>query len=148
MDERLETSLGRVARVMAGAQDPWWIIGSAAVALHGRDPGGIADVDVVLSVRDADELLEPRGILPDDKPPHPQFHSRWFARWDGTPLPTEYMAGFQLAESGRWQPVTFETREAVELEGETLYVPSRDELRALLHRFGRGKDLQRAAALD
>lgn len=133
---------------MARAEDPWWIIGSAAVALHGRDPGGIADIDVVLSVRDAENRLEPRGILPEAKPPHPQFHSPWFARWDGTPLPTEFMAGFTINEGGPWVPVTFATRAPVEVAGKTLYVPSRTELRALMHRFGRGKDLQRAAALD
>lgn len=147
MDERLATSLARVGRLMAGAIDPWWVIGSAAVALHGRDPGGIADIDVMLSVNDAEDLLEPRGILPLKLDPDPQFSSRWFARWDGTPLPTEFMAGFRLYEGGRWADVSFVTREAVSVEGETLYVPSRDELRELFECFGRGKDLQRAATL-
>lgn len=133
---------------MARAEDPWWIIGSAAVALHGRDPGGIADLDVVLSVRDAENLLEPRGVVPEARPPHPQFHSPWFARWDGTPLPTEFMAGFTLCEEGAWRPVTFTTRETVRVGEANLFVPSRDELRALMLRFGRGKDLQRTAALD
>lgn len=133
---------------MERAQKDWWIIGSAAVALHGRDPGGIADVDVMLDVDDAEAILEPRAILPELKPPHPQFHSRWFARWDGTPVPTEFMAGFQLFEGNAWHPVRFATREAVALDGATLFVPSKDELRALFLRFGRGKDLQRAAALD
>lgn len=132
---------------MARAKGDWWIIGSAAVALHGRDPGGIADIDVMLGEADAEALLEPRAILPEAKPPHPQFHSRWFARWDGTPVPTEFMAGFELLERGIWTPVTFATRERVELDGRALFVPSRDELRALFLRFGRGKDLQRAAAL-
>lgn len=132
---------------MARAEDDWWIIGSAAVALHGRDPGGIADIDVMLSVADADALLEPRAILPELKPPHPQFHSQWFARWDGTPVATEFMAGFQHFDGKAWQPVTFDTRERVELDGKALFVPSKDELRALFLRFGRGKDLQRAAAL-
>ena len=132
---------------MARAQDDWWIIGSAAVVLHGSDPGGIADIDVVLSMADAERLLEPRAILPELKSPHPQFHSKWFSRWDGTPVPTEFMAGFQLSDGEAWQPVTFETRERVELDGKPLFLPSKDELRALFLRFGRGKDLQRAAAL-
>lgn len=111
--------------------------------LHGSDPGGIADIDVLLSERDAETLLEPRGILPETLAPDPLFHSRWFARWEGTPVPVEFMAGFSLMEAGEWVPIWPKTREA---KG-ALFVPSRDELKALLKRFGRGKDLQRAAAL-
>ncbi|MBW0144776.1 hypothetical protein [Sphingomicrobium clamense] len=132
---------------MEGARQDWWIIGSTAVALHGRDPGGIADIDVMLSVEDAERLLEPRAILPENKPPHPQFHSAWFARWDGTPVPVEFMAGFSMYEDGDWQRVTLETRQEIDLNGHRLFVPSVDELRSLFLRFGRGKDLQRAASL-
>lgn len=147
MTPELVTSLKRVAELMARAEHDWWIIGSAAVALHGRDPGGIADIDVLLSVEDSENILEPRVILPELKPPHPQFHSKWFSRWDGTPVPVEFMAGFQLFDGEEWRPVMFETRERVELNGLALFVPSKEELRALFLRFGRGKDLQRAAAL-
>lgn len=132
---------------MAGAQDDWWIIGSVAVLLHGRDPGGIADIDVLLSEADAERLLEPRGIQPEHKPPHPLFHSRWFARWDGTPVPVEFMANLTLMEGGHWQPIVPSTRARIAFGGEHLFVPGKDELRAILTRFGRGKDLQRAAAL-
>ena len=93
--------------------------------------------------RDAEQLLEPRGIMPETLPPHALFHSRWFARWDGTPVPVEFMAGFSMMEDGEWMPVLPASRE----EKGGLFVPSREELKALLHRFGRGKDLQRAAAL-
>lgn len=111
--------------------------------LHGSDPGGIADIDVLLSEADAERLLEPRGILPVTKDPHQLFHSRWFAHWDGTPVPVEFMAGFSLMEDGRWTLIVPQTREAKA----GLFVPSRSEMKSLFHRFGRGKDLQRAAAL-
>lgn len=132
-----------MSALLADAQDDWWLIGSAAVWLHGSDPGGIADIDVVLSERDAEQLLEPRGILPQTLPPHELFHSRWFARWEGTPVPVEFMAGFSIMEDGEWKPVLPASREGKN----GLFVPSREELKSLLHRFGRGKDLQRAAAL-
>ena len=132
---------------MAGAEDDWWIIGSVAVLLHGSDPGGIADVDVLLSEADAERLLEPRGIQPEMSTPHPLFHSRWFARWDGTPVPVEYMAGFSLAEAGQWVEVRPQSRVEIAFGAAKLFVTDRNELRALLTRFGRGKDLQRAAAL-
>lgn len=42
----LSASLSAIGSVMAEAHDPWWIIASAAVALHGADPGHVSDVDV------------------------------------------------------------------------------------------------------
>lgn len=132
---------------MADARDDWWIIGSAAVALHGRDPGGIADIDVLLSEADATALLEPRGILPQQPSGTDLFRSRFFAHWDGTPLPTEFMAGFELCEGGKWTPIWPRTREAVDVDGAALFVPSREELKDILVRFGRGKDLARATLL-
>lgn len=132
---------------MAGARDDWWVIGSCAVLLHGSDPGGIADVDLLLSEEDALRLLEPRGIAVGPGAPHPLFRSRLFARWDGTPVAAEFMAGFSLFEQGEWRPVLPSTRVRVEVEGASLFIPEKAELRAMLQRFGRGKDLQRAACL-
>ena len=62
-------------------------------------------------------------------------------------MPIEVFGGFQLATDGDWRTVTFSTREAVEVEGARLFVPSTDELRELLHSFGRPKDLHRAKLL-
>ncbi|MBB3764003.1 hypothetical protein [Sphingomicrobium lutaoense] len=137
----------RIARLMGGARDDWWVIGSAAVLLHGSDPGGVADVDILLSEKDALKLLEPRGIPIAAGMSDGLFRSALFARWDGTPLPCEFMAGFQFCQRGDWQRVWPRSREWVEVAGEKLFVPSRDELRTLLLGFGRGKDVQRAACL-
>jgi len=57
----LSASLNAIGNVMAGADDPWWIIASAAVALHGADPGHVADVDVLLSIRDARRYCQTYG---------------------------------------------------------------------------------------
>jgi hypothetical protein len=48
----LGETLARVADALAGARHPWWIIGSAAVALHGADVT-VGDVDVLLGEEDA-----------------------------------------------------------------------------------------------
>ena len=57
----LDATLARVAAAMAqaGARDHWWIIGSAAVVLHGVDTS-VADVDLLLSPADAERLLAGR----------------------------------------------------------------------------------------
>jgi len=46
----LSASLKAVGTIMDAACDPWWIIASGAVALHGADTGQVADVDA-LSVK-------------------------------------------------------------------------------------------------
>lgn len=129
---------------MASALEPWWIIGSAAVALHGADPGSIDDIDIVLSVADAERVLPGIGVALTPGGSDGQFRSAIYNRWTKPAHPAEFMAGFELCEDGSWSPVTFATR--VEIRP-GIVVPSRDELHALLLRFGRPKDLRRAASL-
>lgn len=129
---------------MAPAREPWCIIGSAAVALHGADPGRIDDIDVVLTVADAKRVLPPLGVSLAAGSSDGQFNSAIYNRWKVPHHAAEFMAGFELCEDGQWSPVTFATR--VEIRP-GIFVPSRDELHALLLRFGRPKDLQRAASL-
>ena len=136
-----------LGEAMAAARDPWWIIGSAAVALHGADAGMIGDVDVVLSVPDAHRLCAMRDVAIGQTAAHPLFRSRLFARWTGTPLAIELMAGFEVATADGWHPVNPVSRQRIETGGATVYVPVAGELIALLRLFGRRKDLTRAAAL-
>lgn len=141
-------TLHAVARAMERAAHPWWIVSSAAVALHGGDAGTIGDVDVLFDARDVAAL---RGALAPEIPslaPDPLFASRTFLRWHGAPLPVELFAGFALNEGGIWHEIVPHSREFVDLAGVPLPVPSRPELHALLLRFGRPKDLARAAALS
>lgn len=63
----LIASLKAIGTVMNDAYDPWWIIASAAVALHGADAGHISDVDVLLSVDDAMRILPALGVKPQKK---------------------------------------------------------------------------------
>jgi hypothetical protein len=140
----LETSLALIADAMAPAGDPWWIIGSTAVALHGADPVSIDDIDVVLSVADAGRVLPTIGVALTPGSSDGQFRSAIYNRWAVPAHPAEFMAGFELYEEGAWSPVTFTTREQVR---PGIFVPSNDELHALLLRFGRPKDLRRAASL-
>lgn len=140
----LDPSLALVAEAMRPALDPWWIIGSAAVALHGADPGDIRDIDIVLSVADAAHVLPPLGVALSPGASDGQFRSAIYNRWATPPIPAEFMAGFELFRADGWSPVTFATREEVR---PGLFVPSRDDLYALLLEFARRKDVLRAASL-
>ena len=140
-------SLIGVAEQLRDAQDPWWIIGSVAVALHGGNPGTIADIDVITSRRDLDTLYErlPLTATPDTSKDF--FLSERFGRWSEPELDVEFMTGLTVRVDGVWYPVEPQTRQAFDLGGATVYAPEREELIAMLHQFGREKDLRRAATI-
>jgi hypothetical protein len=144
----LQATLGWTARALAPARHDWWIISSAAIALHGVEPGPIGDVDVLFDPRDAAAVLGPLGIDPRPGTGTELFRSAIFARWTATPMPVELFAGFELCEAGIWQAIRPETREQVRCGNALVYVPAREELAAMLRRFGRPKDLDRAARLS
>lgn len=148
LSAQLHDTLREVARLTAAARDPWWLIGSAAVALHDAPVAAIADVDLLMSVADAREALRSLGIEPLPGRPDALFRSAVFGTWDGAPLPVEIMAGLDVAGAAGWRPVQPQSRVAVHVDDDiTLYVPSRPELGAILASFGRPKDLERARLL-
>lgn len=143
----LEETLAEVADIAADTSEPWWIIGSAAIALHGASVTDIRDVDLMMSLADARHFLERVGVQSTPDTGHPKFRSEVFGTWRTPPLPVEIFAGFHLADSEGWRPVVLQTRQPVSVQGRTLYVPSKNELRELLLLFGRPKDLDRARLL-
>ena len=59
----------------------------------------------------------------------------------------DLMTGLEVWVGERWTRVTPGTRQAVDVDGRTLYVPARSELIDILRLFGRPKDLERAEGL-
>ncbi|MBV8686759.1 MAG: hypothetical protein JOZ90_07530 [Alphaproteobacteria bacterium] len=145
LDPELGAALVEAADAAADAARPWWVIGSAAVALHGAVTH-VADVDLLMDADDAARLLRGRGIAPAPGPGGDRFRSKIFARWSGAGLPIEVMADLDVAVAGEWRRVRLEGRRPVEVGGRTLFVPPLGELVALLRLFGRDKDLARAEA--
>ena len=135
------------AEAAAQARDPWWIIGSAAVALHGADVPDIKDVDLLMTAADAERTLRHLGL--PSRPPTSSnlFRSSVFGIWRAPPLPVEIMGDLELGTPAGWRPVRPETREAVVVDGYRLFVPVIGELIALLQSFGRPKDLARIQLL-
>ena len=143
----LVETLRSVARIMETARDPWWIIASAAAALHGAKPITVADVDVLLSVEDTSRILPVLGIAPYQGPPNPLFRSQVLAKWPAPPVPVDLMAGFEHRVGDEWHRVLPVTRKAITIGAATIYVPEREELRRIIAGFGRPKDLERARLL-
>ena len=143
----LQTTLMAVADRVAAAQDPWWIIASAAAALHGAAVE-VADVDLLMSVRDARRILATAGVEAAEGARSERFHSQVFGRIRGLPLDLEIMADFSVCADGAWRRVVPTTREVVVVGGTTLFIPGKAELQSLLRMIGRPKDLLRASLLD
>ena len=141
----VQDSLTRLATLLQDADEPWWIIGSVAVALHGGRPGQIRDIDVVLGHNDAERYFHRLSLANLARSSDPLFCSDLFAVWTETTVNIELMAGLRVKRAGRWQRLSIQSREEV---SPGLFVPSKNELRTILISFGREKDLQRAATLD
>jgi hypothetical protein len=147
MTEALAGTLAMVAEAAQGAADRWWIIGSAAVALHGGDVPKVKDVDLMMSTRDAEAFLSRVGGERRRADASAQFRSQVFGVWKEPPIPVEVFGGFGVAADAGWREVSLSTREPVSVAGTQVYVPSAEELVRLLHSFGRPKDLERARLL-
>ncbi|WP_433909857.1 hypothetical protein [Sphingomonas yabuuchiae] len=147
MVPELSATLRGVAAAMSSFSDGWWIIGSAALALHGVDAGPVHDIDLLIDAELAHAVLAHMGIEPIALSPDNLFRSKTFAKWDVMPLRVEVMAGLHVAVSGQWQPVEPRTRQQIMMADEALFVPDRQELLALFRLFGRPKDAPRIQAM-
>ena len=148
MGSDLRQSLAMTAEAIAQARDPWWIIGSAAVTLHGAHVPDIKDVDVLMTASDAEQVLRDLGLPSRPPTTSTMFRSSAFGTWSAPPLPVEIMGDLNLATPAGWRPVRPNTREAVTVDGHQLFVPAASELIALLRSFGRPKDLVRIRLLE
>jgi len=146
--EKLEEALAEAARLAAGARDRWWIIGSAAAFLHGAAGSAVRDIDLLMSRRDAATLLRSLGIALAPGTADPLFRSEVFGCFPAFGYAVEVMGGFSVRGPGGWEPVRLHGREEVAVGRHILHVPPRAELIALLRRFGREKDLERAVTLE
>ena len=140
-------TLCAIGKVLSDASDPWWVIASAAAALHGARPITVRDVDVLLSENDARRVLPSLGLAVEPGPDHPRFRSAVFAAWSAHSLPVEFMAGFCRKDGNAWVRVQPVTRVPIAVVNGVIHVPQRQELEAMFVSFGRPKDHERAALL-
>lgn len=144
---RLVEALDRVARAAEGLAEPWWVFGSAAMALagvRGLDP---PDVDLVTTPAGAADLLKRlggRAVVAGSG----LFRSQVFGKSLDGPLPIEVMAGLEVFTANGWKPVELRTRCRIAWPGGALWIAEAAEQAAICRLFGRPKDLPRATALD
>jgi hypothetical protein len=136
-----------VSDALRKAQDPRWLIGGVAIGLQGVQ-SAIPDVDVIMSARNARQVLLRLGISPGEDGGTDLFRSEVFGRWTIPPLPVEFMGDFQIHRQGSWRPLEPATRQSFLVDGRIVHAPSRQELIGICRLFGRPKDLARAEALS
>jgi hypothetical protein len=128
-----------VRAAAASARDPWWIIGSAAMALQGVASLEVGDVDLLMSRRDAASLLRSKGVEPAPGEAGGRFRSDVFGRWRAGAYVVETMGGFYV--DGR------ELVPATRVAKGGFCVPSVEELIAMCGLFARPKDEERITLL-
>jgi hypothetical protein len=148
LDPRLLATLEHLASFTSQLSDPWWLFGSAAMALHGARPIAIGDVDLLVSRADAPALFDRLGLPLAPGTASDRFRSDIFACWRDPPLSVEILAGFHVRSGGEWQEVLPRTRVEMMLPSGVVYVPDVPELIALCRLFGRPKDFERIKLLE
>ncbi|MEN2748394.1 hypothetical protein [Sphingomonas sp. T9W2] len=140
-------ALAVVDRLLRQAQEPWWVIAGAAVALHAAEPVAVDDVDVLLAMCDVALIADMPGLVRKGGAGDALFRSAFYGSLPVGGVDVEFMAGFELSGGEGWQPVRPRSRVFVEVGGLAVPTPDRAELIAMLRAFGRPKDLQRVRLL-
>lgn len=140
----LSEALAQVGRDLGPAQDPWWIIGSAAMALHGVQGLRVGDIDILASPRDARLVLARNNAAAAPGSASPRFRSEVHGSWHSGDWRVEVMAGFAVRQDDRWVPVCPLSR----LAAGPVFIPAVAELIAMCRLFGRPKDDARRKLLE
>ncbi len=147
MSPDLQSAIERVAQIMPADRDDWWIIGSAAMALAGLDIAP-ADVDVFGPSDLLSDVIATIGLAPMPPKPDGRFRSTPYARLNlPDALPIEFMGGLEVCGSQGWVPLTISSQCKIPVGNSRVHIPDVAEQILILQRFGRPKDLERAALL-
>lgn len=142
------SALKHGADLLQDSQDDWWIIGSTAIALHGIDVGPVNDVDILVSLRDAQALRKATGSANQAATGSKKFRSAIFLILEHNGIPLEIMAGFQAHDQGRWQTILPNSRRAFKLGNARVYTPELPEIVKILRVFSREKDMNRIKQIE
>jgi len=144
----INATLKACAAHLQSAADPWWVIGSTAVALHGTDPGPINDIDLLVSVDDAKTFAKIWQCPNTSNSGSDRFRSQILLKPGIGQFPVEVMAGLQFMRLGQWNLLAPKTRQEIRFGPTRLFAPERTELIAILRSFGRKKDIRRAKLMQ
>ncbi|MFN3214668.1 MAG: hypothetical protein ACE37M_16295 [Henriciella sp.] len=146
--DSLTETLAVLARRLSQTEDPWWILGSAAVYIKGYDPGQVGDIDVLVSQQDAAKLMSRHGWDNDKDGGTKRYRSGYVLRPSLGGVPVEILANYEILTRHGWEPVRPTSRLKVIHSGNAFYVPSDADLIEIFERLGRPKDFDRIRAIQ
>ncbi|MCA1935498.1 MAG: hypothetical protein LDL37_08600 [Asticcacaulis sp.] len=142
MPPDLRRSLDLIRRLMP-VEQPWWLIGSAALFLSGV-PVTVRDVDLYGPTEVIEAARIALGVPVSAPRADDRFRSRpYFQYRPPGGLEIDFMGGLQVFSAGDWCELQIESD--VWIEG--VRVPTLSEQAALLRLFGRPKDVARLALM-
>lgn len=143
MPPDLRRSLDLIRRLMPPEQ-PWWLIGSAALFLSGL-PVTVRDVDVYGPSAVIEAARIALGVPVSPPRADNRFRSRpYFQYRPPGGLEIDFMGGLQVFSAGDWRELRIES----DMWIEGVRVPTLSEQAALLRLFGRPKDRARLALIS
>ncbi len=144
----LSLTIRKLAGSLSECEDAWWVLGSAAMALKGYDPGRIGDVDVLVSERDAVSLMTRFGLQNENDGGTPRYRSTYFFKPKLGPVPVEIMASYEVKHQGRWRSIWPQGRDLIVVAGAEVFVPSDKDLLDTFRWLDRPKDQQRIRTMQ
>lgn len=132
-----------LADFLRPCRDPWAIFGGAALCLHGLSTEAPKDIDVLLSLGDAERIAARHGLPNKAAGGTERFRSQILLHPSIGSVPVELMAGFEVRTADGWVPVRIEHCVTKRAGGMALPVATLPELARLFHLFGRPKDRER-----
>lgn len=133
--------------MLSACADPWWLLGSAAIALSGIDPNGVRDLDVLVSPADADRLMARHKLANDADGGNLLFRSDTLLLPDLGQVPVEIMSNYFIKAGATWKLLTPKTRVRVKAAEIDMFVPEISEQIEILMALGRPKDFARVELL-
>lgn len=140
----------RLAPDLAVLEEPWTVIGSAALVMTGVPLRECADLDILTTEAGAAQLeAQWARWRQDDYRPDPAaaFRSR-FSRYALPEGVVEVMGDLKLRKARGWSPVKVRASEVRAFGGVPMVVPTPVEQLRILREFGRPKDLAKAERLQ
>jgi len=146
--EREIQAFEQLFELMQGAHNPWWVIGPAAVALHGADVGGLKHIDVLVSPGDARRISDLMTCRKFRRQGTPLLRARSTLETALGEVPAEFHSWLEVRSGGDWRPLALQSRVPIEVGEALMPVPARDELVEMLSLYGTGADHKLAARLS
>lgn len=145
--DSLKLTLENTAQILNEYTISWMIIGGAAMVLYDLEKGPVADIDIILTSKDAALLCKHFSWMNYADAQSSRFRSDYLLRPDLGPIPVEILGGFRISTTHGWIDVSGCETQTFHVRSQKVFLPTRRALSSIFRLCGREKDFQRVALL-